>query len=40
MGVPAAVLGDRIAATCAIHLIPNPTRARRSPARRCRSPRR
>ena len=24
MGVPAAVLGDRIAATCAIHLVPNP----------------
>ena len=25
MGVPAAVLGDRISATCAIHLVPNPT---------------
>jgi uncharacterized Zn-binding protein involved in type VI secretion len=24
MGVPAAVLGDRITATCATHLIPNP----------------
>ncbi len=24
MGAPAAVLGDRITATCSIHLIPNP----------------
>ena len=24
MGVPAAVLGDKVQATCAIHLIPNP----------------
>jgi uncharacterized Zn-binding protein involved in type VI secretion len=24
MGAPAAVLGDRVQATCAIHLIPNP----------------
>jgi uncharacterized Zn-binding protein involved in type VI secretion len=24
MGAPAAVLGDRITATCAIHLVPNP----------------
>jgi uncharacterized Zn-binding protein involved in type VI secretion len=24
MGSPAAVLGDRITATCAIHLVPNP----------------
>ena len=32
MGVPAAVLGDRIAATCAIHLVPNPA-SRRAAAR-------
>ncbi len=25
MGTPAAVMGDRISALCAIHLIPNPT---------------
>lgn len=25
MGVPAAVMGDRITGVCAIHLIPNPT---------------
>jgi hypothetical protein len=24
MGTPAAVLGDQVNATCAIHLIPNP----------------
>lgn len=24
MGVPAAVVGDRVSATCALHLIPNP----------------
>ena len=32
MGVPAAVLGDRIAATCTTHLVPNPASGAPQPA--------
>jgi len=32
MGTPAAVLGDQITATCAIHIIPNPATGAPQPA--------